>query len=82
MIHFRLFYIPFVVTVQALLRDNREYKYATEMRMGAGTMDYAPHLSGAVFRMMTKIQTSNGGKTMTFEVKLYFYVLRSGNCLV
>ena len=63
-------YTPFVVTVQALLRNNREYKYVTEMRMGAGTMDYAPHLSGAVFRMKTRIQTSNGGQTMTFEVKL------------
>ena len=69
-------YTPFIVTVQAgkLLRDNREYKYATEMRMGAGTMDYAPHLSGAVFRMTTRLQTSNGGKTMTFEVKLSVFM--------
>ena len=55
-----------------LLRDGKEYKYASEVRIGTGTMDYAPHLAGSVHRMKTRVQASNGGNTLNVEVNIYF----------
>jgi hypothetical protein len=49
---------------KSLLQDGKEYKYKSEMRIGTGTMDYAPHLVGGVYRMNTKLQVSNTRKTL------------------
>ena len=54
-----------------LLKDGKEYTYKSEIRMGTGTMDYAPHLAGSVHRMKTRVQASNGGNTLNIEVNIY-----------
>ena len=51
-----------------MLKDGKEYTYKSEIRMGTGTMDYAPHLAGSVHRMKTRVQASNGGNTLNIEV--------------
>ena len=33
-------------------------------------MDYAPHLAGGVWRMKTRIQATNGAKSMNVEVSV------------
>ena len=51
-----------------LLRDGREYTYNSEIRVATGTMDYAPHLAGSVYRMKTRIQVANSEQTLNVEV--------------
>merc|ERR1712223_1505391 len=46
---------------QKILRDGKEYVYQSEIRVGTGTMDYAPHLVGGIVRMKTRVQIPNGG---------------------
>ena len=56
-----------------LLKDGKEYTYKSEIRVGTGTMDYAPHLAGSVHRMKTRVQASNGGNTLNIEVNISFF---------
>ena len=43
------------------LKSGKEYVYQSEIRVGTGTMDYAPHLVGGIVRMKTRVQVQNGG---------------------
>ena len=40
-------------------KAGKEYVYKSEIRVGTGTMDYAPHLVGGVYRMKTRVQVQN-----------------------
>ena len=51
-----------------LLKDGKEYIYKSEIRVGTGTMDYAPHLVGGVYRMKTRVQVKNSANTLNVEV--------------
>merc|ERR1712113_1259593 len=51
-----------------ILRDGKEYVYQSEIRVGTGTMDYAPHLVGGVYRMRTRVQVSNSEQTLNVEI--------------
>ena len=64
------FFLLIIAIVQGkkLLKDGKEYTYNSEIRVGTGTMDYAPHLAGTVYRMKTRVQTSNNAKTLNLEV--------------
>lgn len=64
------FFLLIIAVVQGkkLLKDGKEYTYNSEIRVGTGTMDYAPHLAGTVYRMKTRLQTSNNAKTLNLEV--------------
>merc|ERR1712045_367057 len=53
---------------QKILRDGKEYVYQSEIRVGTGTMDYAPHLVGGVYRMRTRVQVSNSEQTLNVEI--------------
>jgi len=54
-----------------ILRDGKEYVYQSEIRVGTGTMDYAPHLVGGVFRLQTTVQVSNSEKTLKVKVGVF-----------
>ena len=65
------YYFVFTAVVQGrqkILRDGKEYVYQSEIRVGTGTMDYAPHLVGGVYRMRTRVQVSNSEQTLNVEV--------------
>ena len=65
------YYFVFTAVVQGrqkILRDGKEYVYQSEIRVGTGTMDYAPHLVGGVYRMRTRVQVSNSEQTLNAEV--------------
>jgi len=50
-----------LASVQGLriLEQGKEFEYDVEVRVGAGTMDYAPHSAGAVFKFILKLQTTS-----------------------
>ncbi len=54
-----------------ILRDGKEYVYQSEVRVGTGTMDYAPHLVGGVMRLQTTVQVSNSEKTLKVKVGVF-----------
>ena len=69
--HLILFLFPILAVAQGrkkLLKDGKEYIYKSEVRVGTGTMDYAPHLVGGVYRMKTRVQVSNNGQQLNIEV--------------
>merc|ERR1712018_1009823 len=51
-----------------IIQDGKEYIYNSEIRIGTGTMDYAPHLVGPVVRLRTRVQVSNSEKTLNVEL--------------
>merc|ERR1712018_10553 len=57
-----------LVQGKSVLQDGKEYRYKSEIRVATGTMDYAPHLVGGIFRMNTKVQVSNSRKTLKIAV--------------
>ena len=72
-------FLPTIAVVQGrkkLLRDGKEYTYSSELRVGTGTMDYAPHLAGSVYRMKTRVQVSNSANTLNIEVGI---ILKTSN---
>jgi hypothetical protein len=66
-----LYLVAVVQGRKKLLRDGKEYVYQSEIRVGTGTMDYAPHLVGAVFRLQTRVQVSNSANTLKVEVSVF-----------
>ena len=69
-----LIFLKTALAQAGLLKDGKEYTYDSEIRVGTGTMDYAPHLAGGVWRMKTKIQATNGGKSMNIEVNVHSFM--------
>ncbi len=70
---FLLFSAKTALAQAGLLKDGKEYTYDSEIRVGTGTMDYAPHLAGGVWRMKTRIQATNGAKSMNVEVNVHSF---------
>jgi hypothetical protein len=54
---------------QVFIADNKEYVYETEATMIAGTMDHASHSAGLGVRMKTRLEVTDGGKTITVKVR-------------
>merc|ERR1712080_498776 len=51
-----------------VFQDGKEYVYQSEIRVATGTMDYAPHLAGGIYRMKTRVQVSNSENTLNVEI--------------
>ena len=53
-----------------MFQDGKEYVYQSEIRVATGTMDYAPHLAGGIYRTKTRVQVSNSENTLNVEVNM------------
>ncbi len=53
-----------------LVQDGKEYVFNTQAAVMAGTMDHAAHSAGLGVRMKTRLQVSNGAKTLNIKVRV------------
>ena len=61
------------------LESGKEFEYDIQVMVGAGTMDYAPHIGGNVMKLNLKLQTT-GPSVLTGKVQSN--PLFSSNCPV